>query len=108
LQLLNLANSVILPFIQAADDNAARKGDGVGSGVISSASKNNAIVQQHSPTEISSIIDLNLPNNGTGKEGLVDLMQRIFRYSVNTWDQGFMDKLYSTTNPVSVRGSNDG
>jgi len=104
---LNLANSVILPFIQAADDNAARKDDGLGSGVNGSRLKKNAIVQQHSPTELSSILNLNLPNNGTSKEELVDLMQRIFRYSVNTWDQGFMDKLYSTTNPVSNRGSND-
>ena len=104
---MNLANAVILPFIQAADDNAARKDDGIGSGVNGSRLKKNAIVQQHSPAELSSILNLNLPNNGTGKEGLIDLMQRIFRYSVNTWDHGFMDKLYSTTNPVSNRGCND-
>lgn len=28
-------------------------------------------------------------------------IQQVLQYSVNTWDQGFMDKLYSSTNPVS-------
>ena len=37
-----------------------------------------------------------------GKAGLLDLVERTLQYSVNTWDQGFMDKLYASTNPVGV------
>lgn len=44
-----------------------------------------------------------LPDEGQGKEGLLDGVKKILQYSVNTWDQGFLDKLYASTNPVSVR-----
>ena len=30
------------------------------------------------------------------------LLQNTLRYSVNTWNSGFMDKLYAGTNPVGV------
>jgi len=30
------------------------------------------------------------------------LLQNILRYSVNTWNPGFMDKLYAGTNPVGI------
>ncbi|KAK5240611.1 Glutamate decarboxylase 2, partial [Cryomyces antarcticus] len=39
---------------------------------------------------------------GKGKDGLLETVQRILQYSVNTWDQGFMDKLYASTNAVGV------
>jgi len=29
------------------------------------------------------------------------LVETILKYSVNTWDQGFLDKLYASTNAVS-------
>lgn len=32
----------------------------------------------------------------------MDLVDRILRYSVNTWDQGFMHKLSGSTNAVGV------
>jgi hypothetical protein len=32
----------------------------------------------------------------------VDIVEKILRYSVNTWDQGFLDKLYASTNAVGV------
>ena len=34
------------------------------------------------------------------KDRLLRLVRDVLRYSVNTWDQGFLDKLYSSTNPV--------
>jgi hypothetical protein len=59
-------------------------------------------VDYHPPAELSDILDLNLDDRGTGKDGLVDLVKKTLEYSVNTWDQGFMDKLYASTNPVGV------
>jgi hypothetical protein len=43
-----------------------------------------------------------LPGNGKGKEGLLATVEQLLKYSVNTWDQGFLDKLYSSTNAVRI------
>jgi hypothetical protein len=43
-----------------------------------------------------------LPGNGKGKEGLLATVEQVLKYSVNTWDQGFLDKLYSSTNAVRL------
>lgn len=43
-----------------------------------------------------------LPGNGKGKEGLLATVEQVLKYSVNTWDQGFLDKLYSSTNAVRI------
>jgi glutamate decarboxylase len=31
---------------------------------------------------------------------MLDVVKQVLGYSVNTWDQGFMDKLYASTNAV--------
>jgi glutamate decarboxylase len=43
-----------------------------------------------------------LPENGKGKDGLLATVEQVLKYSVNTWDQGFLDKLYSSTNAVRI------
>jgi len=60
------------------------------------------VVDYHSPKELGPVLDLKLEEEGVGKDGLLDLVERTLQYSVNTWDQGFMDKLYASTNPVGV------
>ena len=30
------------------------------------------------------------------------IVQQVLKYSVNTWDQGFLDKLYASTNAVGL------
>jgi len=45
---------------------------------------------------------LEINDGKTGKDGLVKLVESILKYSVNTWDQGFLDKLYASTNAVGV------
>ena len=47
-------------------------------------------------------MNLELPGEGTGKDGLIATIEQLLKYSVNTWDQGFLDKLYSSTNAVRV------
>lgn len=54
------------------------------------------------PDQLSSLLKLDLPENGVGRDGLLELVERTLKYSVNTWDQGFMDKLYASTTPVGV------
>jgi glutamate/tyrosine decarboxylase-like PLP-dependent enzyme len=45
---------------------------------------------------------LSIPEQPQGKTGLLSAIQSIHAYSVNTWDQGFLDKLYSSTTPVGL------
>jgi glutamate decarboxylase len=47
-------------------------------------------------------MNFDLPGTGKGKKGLLDTVQQVLNYSVNTWDQGFLDKLYASTNAVRV------
>ena len=43
-----------------------------------------------------------MPEHGTGQDGLIEALQKVLRYSVNTWHQGFLDKLYASTNAPGV------
>lgn len=60
----------------------------------------NALVETHEPEALLKRFALEFPDEAKGKEGLVDLVGQVLRYSVNTWDQGFLDKLYATNTPV--------
>jgi hypothetical protein len=61
------------------------------------------LVESHPPEELTKLMapTLDLPTDGLGKDGLVGVVREVLKYSVNTWDQGFMDKLYSSTDAVS-------
>lgn len=87
---------MIIPHVQRADDDSAKK-----SNVVPSSSRP-VVVDYHTPKDLGSVLDLKLEDEGSGKAGLLDLVERTLQYSVNTWDQGFMDKLYASTNPVGV------
>ena len=52
------------------------------------------------PEVLKQLLKLNLPEEAGGKESVLDVVRKTLQYSVNTWDQGFMDKLYASTNPV--------
>ena len=54
------------------------------------------------PEALQQHLDLGLPEKGQGEEGVVTLTSRILDNSVNTWHQGFLDKLYGSTDPVGV------
>lgn len=60
------------------------------------------LVDYHKPADLVSRLKMTLPEEGKGKEGLLESIAKILKYSVNTWDQGFMDKLFSTNTPVGV------
>lgn len=60
-------------------------------------------MEPHAPKELEKILGLKIKEEAGGKEELLDLVKQVLRYSVNTWDQGFMDKLYASTNAVSVQ-----
>ena len=82
-----------MPFIAAADKDAETKHTGRSLGVESSTGIRTTLIEPHSPQELSKILDLELPSNGKGRTGLLDVVKDVLKFSVNTWDQGFLDKL---------------
>lgn len=115
LQLLDQVKALILPFISAgthagppdapSTPSAASSGPNGHSTTHPAAAgvpgKTRSVATRYSPEELSSILQLELPDGeGLGQDGLLELVQKTLDYSVNTWDQGFMDKLYNSTNAV--------
>lgn len=42
-------------------------------------------------------MDLELPEIGLAQAGFLKQVEQILQYSVNTWDRGFLSKLYAST-----------
>ncbi|KAK1457327.1 hypothetical protein CCUS01_01795 [Colletotrichum cuscutae] len=100
--LLDAVKGLIVPYIRAADEAAGQKANGFTSVDIEGV-PSNVLVDTQKPEALVEKLKLSLPEgDGLGKEGLLDVVQKILRYSVNTWDQGFMDKLYASNTPVGV------
>lgn len=92
---------MIIPFIGQADAAAALRA----AGTTPSPSSQNALIQGGllPPTQLQAHLCNILPSaEGTGKDGLLEAISQILSYSVNTWDQGFLDKLYSSPTPVGI------
>ena len=53
------------------------------------------------PQDLQRALQLDLPERGS-PEDFLQVVRKVLRYSVNTWHPGFLDKLYSSTNPVGV------
>lgn len=68
--------------------------------VVPGEATRTSLVEYHKPGELSELMNFDLPSSGQGKEGLLLTVEQLLKYSVNTWDQGFLDKLYSSTNAV--------
>ncbi|KAJ9148494.1 Glutamate decarboxylase [Pleurostoma richardsiae] len=100
--LIDAVKALIVPFVRAADEAAPFKAVGKPSESPEGRPKN-ALVDLHPPTDLVSRLKFSLPaGEGLGKEGLLETIQGVLEHSVNTWDQGFLDKLYASTNAVGV------
>ncbi|KAI0023366.1 PLP-dependent transferase [Xylariomycetidae sp. FL0641] len=100
--LIDAVKSLIIPYIREADHAASTRAAGRidpdATGTV-----RNVLVDAQGPEELVKRMRLTLPETeGKGKDGLLDAVQDVLKYSVNTWDQGFMDKLYASTNAVGV------
>jgi glutamate decarboxylase len=58
------------------------------------------LIDSKKPSDLVARLKFLLPEEGLGKDGLLQGIERLLKYSVNTWDQGFMDKLYASNTPV--------
>ncbi|TKA48808.1 hypothetical protein B0A49_12585, partial [Cryomyces minteri] len=90
-ELLDAIQELVIPFIRSADEDAGTKHEGHGLQVPGGGPRT-TLVEHHPPNKLVPLLDLQLPETGKGKDGLLETVKRILQYSVNTWDQGFMDK----------------
>lgn len=92
---------MVIPFVRAADDNATAQPEGRGLQQPGKGPRS-VLVEHHPPKSLLPLLNLPLPDQGHGKDGLLQAVQKVLQYSVNTWDQGFLDKLYAATTPVGL------
>ena len=90
-----------MPFVRAADEDALSKSEGHGLQQPGKG-RRTVLVEHHPPKKLQSLLNVDLPDHGRGREGLLQAVQQVLKYSVNTWDQGFMDKLYASITPVGL------
>ena len=107
LQLLSAVEDLLIPFIRSADEdpskNAHANGTLKANGVNGHAKPpSSSLVEYKPPEKLQEILQLQLPEKGAKQAGLVDVLRKVLKYSVNTWHQGFLDKLYASTNAPGV------
>ncbi|KAF7514743.1 hypothetical protein G7054_g15042 [Neopestalotiopsis clavispora] len=96
--LVDAVKGLLISFVRAADEAAPVRAQGGDASAQSSV-----LVEPNGPKALVEKMTFSLPQqSGKGKDGLLATIQDVLKYSVNTWDQGFLDKLYSSTNPVHV------
>lgn len=101
---MDAVKSLIVPFIAAADQAASTRATGESDTAGSrDARARNVLVKSHEPKVLAQRLNIALPKHeGTGQVGFGEAAKEILEYSVNTWDQGFLDKLSASTNAVGV------
>ncbi|PYH93282.1 glutamate decarboxylase [Aspergillus ellipticus CBS 707.79] len=103
--LLAAVEDLLIPFIRSADeDPLGQKSphNGTGTNGDSLLPGGTSLVEHKRPEELQKLLQLTFPDQGTGQDGLVEVVRKVLRYSVNTWHQGFLDKLYASTNAPGV------
>lgn len=95
MQILSEVQKLVIPFIEASDIDAKAKINGYENTMC--GGPGTALVSSHVPTELARLMHLQVPELGQGSDGLLQAIDTTLRYSVNTWNKGFMDKLYAST-----------
>ncbi|CAI7668167.1 unnamed protein product [Penicillium discolor] len=106
--LLKAVEDLLIPFIRSADEDP--RGSSTQKNGTNGTNGTNghtglagtSLVDYKKPEELRDILQLEIPEKGTKQEGLIEVLQKVLKYSVNTWHQGFLDKLYASTNAPGV------
>ncbi|OAA59855.1 pyridoxal phosphate-dependent decarboxylase [Niveomyces insectorum RCEF 264] len=103
-ELIDAVKALVVPFVQKADVAAVERAQGGPPGASTADMPiRTALVEPLAPQELIARLKLDLPKGaGGGRDALLETVQRVLELSVNTWDQGFLDKLYASTTPVGV------
>jgi nucleolar protein 9 len=92
---------LVVPFVQAADEDDLTP-------LASTSSSGNkkadvpVLLDHRTPHELRDLLGLQVSEDAQGKDGLLEMISTILKYSVNTWSQGFLDKLYASPSAVGV------
>ncbi|KAG0155178.1 hypothetical protein PDIDSM_752 [Penicillium digitatum] len=103
--LLKAVEDLLIPFIRSADENlcgGSTQKNGTNGTHGHTELTVTSLVNYKKPEELRDILKLEIPEKGTKQEGLIEVLQKVLKYSVNTWHQGFLDKLYASTNAPGV------
>lgn len=87
---------LLIPFIRSADEDASAKKTGHGLS-IDAGGPRTSLVEHHNPHKLAQLMHLHLPQTGLAQDGFLKQVELILQYSVNTWDRGFLPKLYAST-----------
>lgn len=101
---MKAVEDLLIPFIRSADEPPViASKNGIKNGANGhSEPESTSLVNYKRPEELQGILQLEIPEQGRRQEGLIEVLQKILKYSVNTWHQGFLDKLYASTNAPGV------
>ncbi|PYI34177.1 glutamate decarboxylase [Aspergillus indologenus CBS 114.80] len=99
-RLLSAVEDLLIPFIRRADLDPLASKESLAPN--DDDENGTSLVEHKRPEELQRLLQLSLPQEGAGQDGLVDVLRQVLRYSVNTWHQGFLDKLYASTNAPGV------
>lgn len=97
-QLLEAVEPLLLDFVSRAELKGHKEGESSPEAIP----RPGALVDYVEPRDLIKRLNFALPSTGRGQDGVTDVLERILKNSVNTWHQGFMDKLYASTNAVGV------
>ncbi|KUL90470.1 hypothetical protein ZTR_00125 [Talaromyces verruculosus] len=101
-KLLGAVQDLLIPFISSADSIPTTNGHSTNGINADLGTPSTSLVDYKSPEDLQKLLKLDLPSTGQGQDGLLQVLQQVLRYSVNTWHQGFLDKLYASTNAPGV------
>lgn len=105
-ELIDAVKALVVPFVDSADQAFAERaqgGPGPAGASTASLPARTALVETLSPKQVIDRLELNLSKGeGGGRAAALETIERILELSVNTWDQGFLDKLYASTTPIGV------
>ena len=98
-QLLDAVRKLVVPFVQAADEDdlasLASTSDGKRADIP-------VLLDHQTPHQLKELLGLQVSEEAQGRDGLLEMISTILKYSVNTWSQGFLDKLYASPSAVGV------
>lgn len=99
---MKAVEELLIPFIRSADEPPVptkQRTNGVNG---HSTPQGTSLVDYKKPEDLRDILQLEIPEQGRKQEGLIEVLAKVLKYSVNTWHQGFLDKLYASTNAPGV------
>ncbi|KAJ1958745.1 Glutamate decarboxylase 2 [Linderina pennispora] len=74
-------------------------------GYVDEAARDSSdVIKNASPQQLLAALDLRLPESGVGRDGIWNDIHSICDSAANTWNKGFLFKLFASPTPIGVVG----